>query len=183
MPRPVDLRVVTASKRDLARRSRRQLREDLFYRLNVVRLRIPPLRERRSDIPQLFAHFVEQGGEQIGEGRFQMSDTVRRHLVDHDWPGNVRELRNFAFGAVLDLPHQGVRRLYSADVLPRASAGFEAAIIRESLAATAARSSRPRSCSDPAKTLYDKMGRRGIDPKGFRSASWQQLKSKQKQKH
>src|SRR3546814_3981394 len=79
-------------------------REDLYYRLHVVKLRIPPLRERRSDIPQTFAFFLDEAAAKMGLAGFQIDDAVRRHLVEHDWPGNVRELKNFAYSVVLDLP-------------------------------------------------------------------------------
>jgi two-component system C4-dicarboxylate transport response regulator DctD len=172
-PRPVKLRVVAAAKRDLgAMIAGGGFREDLFYRLNVVRLRIPPLRERRSDIPQLFAHFVNEAIQQMGEGRFRMTDAVRRHLVDHDWPGNVRELRNFAFSAVLNLPRAGAAPVPdAASALPDRVGRFEAAIIRESLAATGGSIVETlKLLGIPRKTLYDKMARHGIDPKGFRQA-------------
>jgi two-component system C4-dicarboxylate transport response regulator DctD len=170
-PRLVRLRVIAAAKRDLgAMIAGGGFREDLFYRLNVVRLRIPPLRERRSDIPQLFANFVSEATAQIGETRFRMTDAVRRHLVDHDWPGNVRELRNFAFSAVLDLPHGGLAAAPDDGTsLPERVGRFEAAIIRESLAATGGSIvGTLKLLGIPRKTLYDKMARHGIDPKGFR---------------
>jgi two-component system, NtrC family, C4-dicarboxylate transport response regulator DctD len=170
-PRLVKLRVVAAAKRDLgATTAGGGFRQDLFYRLNVVRLRIPPLRERRSDIPQLFANFVNEATTQMGEARFRMTDAVRRHLVDHDWPGNVRELRNFAFSAVLDLPHAGpMPAPDDGTALPERVGRFEAAIIRESLAATGGSIVETlKLLGIPRKTLYDKMARHGIDPKGFR---------------
>jgi two-component system C4-dicarboxylate transport response regulator DctD len=170
-PRLVKLRVVAAAKGDLgAMVANGGFRGDLFYRLNVVRLRIPPLRERRADIPQLFANFVDEAIAKTGEGRFRMSDAVRRHLVDHDWPGNVRELRNFAFSAVLDLPRQGLAPGPEAGTsLPERVGRFEAAIIRESLAATGgAIVETLKLLGIPRKTLYDKMARHGIDPKDFR---------------
>jgi len=171
-PRPVKLRVVAAAKADLEAAVRAgNFREDLFYRLNVVRLRIPPLRERRSDIPLLFAYFVNEAVEQIGGAPFRLRDSVRRRLVDHDWPGNVRELRNFAFNAVLDLPQQsaspaGDGWLSLAERVSR----FEAAMIGEALAETGG--SIPETLTllgMPRKTLYDKMARHGIDPNRYRS--------------
>jgi two-component system C4-dicarboxylate transport response regulator DctD len=170
-PRAVKLRVVAAAKADLEAAVRAgTFREDLFYRLNVVRLRIPPLRERRSDIPQLFAHFVSEAVEQIGGPPFRLKDAVRRRLVDHDWPGNVRELRNFAFNAVLDLPQQGVSppqesRMTLAERVSR----FEAAMICEALAETGGSIGETRALLGiPRKTLYDKMTRHGIDPNRYR---------------
>ena len=171
-PRAVRLRVVAAAKTDLEAAVRAgNFRQDLFYRLNVVRLRIPPLRERRSDIPQLFAHFVNEAVEQIGGPPFRLKDSVRRRLVDHDWPGNVRELRNFAFNAVLDLPQQGASpakddRMTLAERVSR----FEAAMICEALAETGGAIGKTLIwLGIPRKTLYDKMARHGIDPNRYRS--------------
>ena len=102
-PEPVDLRVVAATKTDLMDAVRvGDFREDLDHRLHVVKLRIPPLRERRTDIPQTFAYFLDEA-RQIGLAGFRIDDSVRRYLVEHDWPGNVRELKNFAYSVVLDL--------------------------------------------------------------------------------
>jgi two-component system C4-dicarboxylate transport response regulator DctD len=171
-PRAVKLRVVAAAKVDLEAAVRAgTFRQDLFYRLNVVRLRIPPLRERRADIPQLFAHFVNEAVEQIGAPPFRLKEAVRRRLVDHDWPGNVRELRNFAFNAVLDLPQQDASlakdgRMSLAERVSR----FEAAMICEALAETGGAIAKTLAwLGIPRKTLYDKMSRHGIDPNRYRS--------------
>lgn len=170
-PRALRLRVVAAAKADLEAAARTgAFREDLFYRLNVVRLRLPPLRERRVDIPLLFAHFVEEAVQRIGGGRFRMTDAVRRRLSDHDWPGNVRELRNFAFSAALDLPNQGpAAQPDTALPLPERVARFETTLIREALNASGgAIAPALTALGIPRKTLYDKMNRLGIDPKAYR---------------
>jgi transcriptional regulator with PAS, ATPase and Fis domain len=91
---PVDLRVVSATHRDLAAMvDINRFRMDLFYRLNVVRIEIPPLRERLEDVPLLVQHFLDEkrrAGSQI-EG---VGDDALERLLAHDWPGNVRELEN-----------------------------------------------------------------------------------------
>lgn len=171
-PRQVDLRVVAAAKRDLLEAvSAGEFRSDLYYRLNVVRLRIPPLRERREDVPQLFAHFVAGALSQVGKSSFRMSDSIRRHLVDHDWPGNVRELRNFAFTAVLGLfrKNDGGQATDPGIPLPQRIERFEASIIQEALEATGGsiRDTIER-LKVPRKTLYDKLARYGIDPNRYR---------------
>jgi DNA-binding NtrC family response regulator len=91
-PIAVDVRVVAASNKDLAQAVKEgRFREDLFYRLNVVTIRIPPLRERREDIPLLAEHFAAKHGRAEGA---TISPTARAFLLAYDWPGNVRELEN-----------------------------------------------------------------------------------------
>jgi len=90
----VDARVIAATNRDLeAAMARLQFREDLYYRLNVVELRIPPLRERREEIPELTAWFLERFNLQYGRQKQLAPETVSL-LNEHPWPGNVRELEN-----------------------------------------------------------------------------------------
>jgi two-component system C4-dicarboxylate transport response regulator DctD len=170
-PRALDLRVVAASKRDLqAAVAEGAFREDLFYRLNVVRLRIPPLRERRADIPQLFAHFVDAALAQVGASGFAMTDSIRRRLIDHDWPGNVRELRNFAYTAVLGLSDEAPQATPAdAGSLATRVRRFEAGAIRDALAQTGGDvAAAIRTLGLPRKTFYDKIARHGIKPDAFR---------------
>jgi len=90
-----DVRIVSASNRDLEQAVKSgQLREDLFYRLNVVPLHMPPLRERREDIPMLIEHFTERAARRHGRPKPRFTSAVSRRLFDHPWPGNVRELEN-----------------------------------------------------------------------------------------
>jgi DNA-binding NtrC family response regulator len=91
----VNVRVVAATNRDLKRATARgAFREDLFFRLAVVTLTVPPLRERRGDIPALAAHFLERYRRELGREGLQFSDAANEALRAHDWPGNVRELAN-----------------------------------------------------------------------------------------
>jgi DNA-binding NtrC family response regulator len=78
-----------------------RFREDLFYRLNVIELRLPPLRERRDDIPLLVRHFVERAARELRKEVTDVSDGALKLLLDHDWPGNVRELDNAIERAVV----------------------------------------------------------------------------------
>ena len=94
--RPIraDVRIVAATNKDLATLvANNQFREDLFYRLNVVPIALPPLRERRQDIPLLAAHFLDRAYEE-GLPRKRLEDEALAALSAHDWPGNVRELEN-----------------------------------------------------------------------------------------
>lgn len=97
---PVDVRVVAATKEEL--RGNQQFRQDLYYRLNLGEIRIPPLRERREDIPLLFDYFGTQGANEHQREVRRLSDYERRLLARYDWPGNVRELRNVALRYSLD---------------------------------------------------------------------------------
>jgi transcriptional regulator with GAF, ATPase, and Fis domain len=91
----VDVRVIAATNVDLAERVRQgRFREDLFYRLNVVPLSIPPLRERRRDIPLLVQHFLEKICRQEGLARREITPEALHRLMQYDWPGNVRQLEN-----------------------------------------------------------------------------------------
>jgi DNA-binding NtrC family response regulator len=97
---PVDIRVVAATNRDLQREVEQgRFRQDLFYRLNVVRIRVPPLRERKSDIPAIVSHFLERASRDDGPTPVFSEDAMAR-LVAYDWPGNVRELENAVSRAV-----------------------------------------------------------------------------------
>jgi two-component system NtrC family response regulator len=92
---PVDVRIIAASNRDLEQAVRKgHFREDLYYRLNVLSLRIPPLRERKEDIPLLVEHFVEMLSVELGIVSPQLGEGDLVSLMDYDWPGNVRELKN-----------------------------------------------------------------------------------------
>ncbi|MCZ6824216.1 MAG: sigma-54 dependent transcriptional regulator, partial [Gemmatimonadetes bacterium] len=93
--RKVDVRVIAATARDLEADVRDgRFREDLFYRLNVVRIAVPPLRERREDIPLLLDHFMAHFREILGKPVFTISDDALARLSAYRWPGNVRELEN-----------------------------------------------------------------------------------------
>lgn len=142
--RQIDVRVVAATNADLrAALEQGRFREDLYYRLNVLPINVPPLRERREDIPRLAAHFIRTlGGEQL-----EISPDALRKLCEHHWPGNVRELQNVIERSLV--LRSGVR-LEAADIrldTPRSRAPgdtmflpegmtldqYEQAILREAL--------------------------------------------------
>src|SRR5262249_47848314 len=92
---PVNVRIIAGSKRDLKQMvADGKFREDLYYRLNVLPVALPPLRERREDIPVLMEYFLERYFRRAGEGAPHISDAVRQAFLRYSWPGNVRELEN-----------------------------------------------------------------------------------------
>jgi len=97
-----DVRIITATNADLRQKVEAGLfREDLYYRLNILRLTLPPLRERLDDIPLLAGHFLERYGARYGRGRIGLSDGALGKLLAHSWPGNVRELESTLQRAVI----------------------------------------------------------------------------------
>jgi len=92
---PVNVRIIAGSKRDLKQMVvEGKFREDLYYRLNVLPVALPPLRERREDIPVLMEHFLQRYFRRTGEDEPAVSDAVRQAFMRYNWPGNVRELEN-----------------------------------------------------------------------------------------
>jgi DNA-binding NtrC family response regulator len=133
---PVDLRVVAASKVDLKQASLEgKFRLDLYFRLNVAVVRIPPLRERREDIPMLLAHFLHEAALRFGQAPVLPSREVQQLLLTHDWAGNVRELRNAAEQLQLGIPLTvgAGAELGGAQSLEEIVAAFERAVLEETL--------------------------------------------------
>jgi len=114
----VDVRVVSSTSRDLEKEiAERRFREDLFYRLNVVPVSIPALRERRDDIPALVAHFFARYANEQGVPPPHVSDEAMTALQAYEWPGNVRQLRNVIERTVIMAPREKLDRI-EADMLP-----------------------------------------------------------------
>jgi two-component system response regulator HydG len=98
----VDVRVIGISNRDLRREVQAgRFRQDLFYRLNVVNLNLPPLRERAADIPLLSRHFLQRYAAAYGSSAEAFTPEAMARLLAHSWPGNIRELENAVQGAVI----------------------------------------------------------------------------------
>jgi formate hydrogenlyase transcriptional activator len=98
----VDVRLVAATNRDLAEMVRRsEFRVDLYYRFNVFPIQLPPLRERREDIPSLVAHYVERFSRRVGKRVEFVPPATMSAFVSYDWPGNIRELENLVERAVI----------------------------------------------------------------------------------
>jgi len=127
---PLRVRVIAATHRDLeAWASEGKFRQDLYFRLNVARVHIPPLRDRKEDIPLLSAHYIAESNGHRGERIEGFTDEVQQRLLRYQWPGNVRELKNLIEASFVDppsgrvrfvdLPDHFRRRLQDADMLPR----------------------------------------------------------------
>ena len=171
---PVDLRVVAATKADLRQAADEgKFRADLYYRLNVVVLTIPPLRERRDDIPLLFQHFVVQAAARYNrEPRTPTREQMQR-LMSQDWPGNVRELRNAADRFVLGLEDAAPAPV-SAPSTPLALSLaeqvdlFEKGLIQSELARhRGSVKAAIEALNIPRKTFYDKLKRYGLSREDF----------------
>jgi len=99
---PVNVRIIAATHRDLETAMREsEFREDLYYRLNVAVITVPPLRERREDIPALVRHFLQRYGAELGSPNASMAPDALNFLQQQPWPGNVRELENVVRKALL----------------------------------------------------------------------------------
>jgi two-component system C4-dicarboxylate transport response regulator DctD len=172
---PIDIRVVAATKvdlRDLAYQGK--FRDDLYYRLNVVRIDIPALRDRTDDILALFHHFQLISAAQLARPAEALTATQNAALLSHDWPGNVRELRNcaerFVLLGTLPLGLESESTSSAPNNLPLQVSAFEKALIEQSLAQTGGNITRTLELLDlPRKTLYDKMKKHGIDKQCFKS--------------
>ncbi len=166
----IGVRVIAATRVSLEDEVRAgRFREDLFYRLAVLRLRIPPLRERREDIPVLFARFVTEALARTRRRRFDLSAADRRRLLEHAWPGNARELRSYAYNAVLGLP-QAPR---SGDAAPASLAArvaaFERSLILETIEQTGGVATQAcRILGISRQTLYEKLARHRLSLDDYR---------------
>ncbi|WP_407519141.1 sigma-54-dependent transcriptional regulator [Methylobacterium oryzisoli] len=170
--RSIDMRVVAATKIDLAQAAAQgTFRDDLYFRLNVVTVTIPPLRERREDVALLFEHFLGRAAARFNRAPPPVTPAIRDMLSRHDWPGNVRELGHFAERCALGLgpsaPETPVpeRNLTLAEQIDR----FERGLIRDELimAGGDVRVA-AEALGTPRKTLYDKLARHGLDPNDYR---------------
>ncbi|WP_207004113.1 sigma-54-dependent transcriptional regulator [Trinickia mobilis] len=162
-PIAVDCRVVAASKADLAGLAKDgRFRADLLYRLNVAQLELPPLRERREDVPLLFEHFVLAAARRFGQTAPIVSAAQVSELMAHQWPGNVRELQNvadrFVLGLAGDTLVPGEGRAAPAGTLAEQLAHFEFVLIEEMLRRHHGNvSDASAALGMPKKTLYHKM--------------------------
>jgi two-component system C4-dicarboxylate transport response regulator DctD len=165
---PLDVRFLATSKVDLESEvAAGRFRADLFYRLNVVTLRVPSLAQRQADIPLLFLHLVREACARYGRDDMEVEPEILSEIAERDWPGNVRELRNAADRLVLGLE----TGLDSAVVLEVANtrladkvAAYEKQLIANAIAAHGG-ALRPvyEQLGISRKTLYEKMQKHGLD--------------------
>jgi len=131
----VDIRLITATNKDLEAEVRSgKFREDLYYRLNVIPVFLPPLRERHEDIPQLVNHFLQRANQENKKNVKYISDAAMEYLRNYSWPGNVRELENAVERAVVLctgdtlvpelFPIPGVRKIQTVSVLEHSAEGI-----------------------------------------------------------
>ena len=171
---PLDIRVIAATKEDLRQAADQgRFRADLYYRLNVAPLRIPPLRERGEDALMLFQHFADEASARHGLPPHELQPAQRALLLRHSWPGNVRELQNaaerFALGLELALDNStpdgspGARVEVVSGGLSEQVENFEKTLIAAELARP---HSSVRSLAEalgiPRKTLHDKLRKHGL---------------------
>jgi formate hydrogenlyase transcriptional activator len=194
----VDVRIIAATNQDLGRMvQEKKFRADLYYRLNVLPITLPPLRERRSDIPLLVEHFVDKFTRQQGKVIDAIPDELMAALVRRDWPGNIRELQNviercvvFTTGPVLNL--QMIESLPGGEIPPvctasvvapvniKTMADAERAHIVETLRETKWVVGGPRGAAArlglPRTTLLARMQRLGISSETSRSRPGRSLR-------
>ncbi|KSW24149.1 MULTISPECIES: sigma-54 dependent transcriptional regulator [unclassified Pseudomonas] len=164
---PVDCRVIAATKSDLAAMGREgSFRSDLYYRLNVITLQLPPLRERREDILMLFEHFLQQSSLRFDRPAPAIDNATAASLMAHDWPGNVRELRNVAERFALGLPvltGGGQGPDASEPRFAEAVEAFERSLLQSALERHAGNLSQAAVALGMAKTtLFDKVKKYGL---------------------
>ncbi|MFQ6370384.1 sigma-54-dependent transcriptional regulator [Shewanella sp. YIC-542] len=172
---PLDIRIIAATKVDLkALCDKGEFRHDLFYRLNLVTIEIPPLRERREDIALLFLHFARVASARYHKELIALDASQSVRLCTYDWPGNVRELRNLAeryvllgsdaaFGAMTsgDLLHSGMSLTQRVEF-------FERLLIEDALSHNKGSIKHTMEQLElPRKTLYDKMRKYHLERKDF----------------
>ena len=167
----LDIRIIAATKINLKEDA--NFRQDLYYRLNMVTLDLPPLRQRKEDIPALFHHFLLVAAARYGKAAPALPANSLQDLLRHDWPGNVRELRNAAerfilLGSLSDLNETG-NNMNAGLSLSEQVDVFERTLIEQALSVTGGSIKDSMQVLNlPRKTLYDKMQKHGIEKNNFK---------------
>lgn len=165
---PIDCRVIAATKTDLVELAAKGgFRSDLYYRLSVATIDLPPLRERREDIPLLFEHFVLLGAARHQRPVPETTPARIRQLVGYGWPGNIRELRNVADRCVLGIesgsPPFGQSQANGPTPLAETVDAFERALIADALRRHGSLARTAEALVVVKTTLHDKIKRYGLD--------------------
>lgn len=166
----IDIRVVAATNRELAQLVKEHaFREDLFFRLNVLRVHLPPLRDRKEDIPSLLNFYIQEFNTRFGRQVQALTDEAMECLLEYDWPGNIRELKNLLEAIFVNLPSAEISRAELPSQLGRHCAESECATPDERarlLWALSATNWNKRKAADKLRwsrmTLYRKMARYNI---------------------
>lgn len=167
---PVDCRIVAASKVDLQQLSEQgDFRADLYYRLNVVSIELPPLRQRPGDIAPLMAYFISQAASRFNREAVTWSDQDMLKWQQHDWPGNVRELKTVAERLCLGVSDCiELSKIVTASLSSRVEV-YERGLIRDALKSTKGNvADAAELLQMPKKTLYDKLNVHDLEPKNYR---------------
>jgi two-component system C4-dicarboxylate transport response regulator DctD len=169
----IDCRFVAAAKADLKTMADAgDFRSDLYYRLHVACIELPPLRERREDIPLLLAHCLHLSAERYGTTPPNLTALQLARWTAHDWPGNIRELKNLADRLCLGLETEEETASADPDTAPSLGQqldGFEKRLLTQTLAECQGNVGlAAERLKLPRKTLYDKVARHSINPAMFR---------------
>ena len=172
----LDIRVIAATKIDLLEACNRgKFREDLYYRLNVMTLNVPPLRDRKEDIATLFQYFADISATRQRRTSPKLETALAQSLMQHDWRGNVRELRNSAERFVLDLPAlpggtTSDPKCLEGASLPKRVECFEKALIATELKNHHGNVTEAcKALGLPRKTFYDKLAKYGLKREDFKT--------------
>ncbi|MDN3614474.1 sigma-54-dependent transcriptional regulator [Vibrio gallaecicus] len=172
---PLDIRVIAATKVDLKQAAEEGLfRQDLYYRLNVVTLDLPPLRSRKEDIPALFHHFLLVAAARYGKTATALPKTELHTLLAHDWPGNVRELRNTAerfvlLGKIAQLGDQCAQTNADLSLTEQVSEFEKRALEHALIECNGSIKDTMDKLNIARKTLYDKMQKYGLDKDKYKT--------------
>jgi len=166
--RKTDVRVVAATNRDLRDEAERKtFREDLYYRLNVFPVEVPPLRRRPEDIPALVEHFVREGAKRLGRPAPRVTRALLMRLQAYDWPGNVRELQNVVERALItsrgsqmrvDLPEAGTGDVHAAGLGAREGSGDSAPLLTDAELRRLERANLERALGEARGKIYGPQG-------------------------
>lgn len=167
---PVDCRIVAASKVDLQQLSEQgDFRADLYYRLNVVSIELPPLRQRLADIAPLMAYFISRAASRFNRETVTWDEQDMLKWQQHDWPGNVRELKTVAERLCLGV-NDGIEpsRIVTTSLSSKVEV-YERGLIRDALKSTKGNVADAAGLLQmPKKTLYDKLNMHDLEPKNYR---------------